>query len=232
MAGLAITGVIGLFVALFGLVLYLSHKALQKRIAQMSGLAASKGWRYSYADPYDLPSRWGGTPFGKGYARQAEHVISGDVHGRPMVAFDYEYKEDSTDSKGNRDTTTYHFFVCVLRMPGPLPELAVAPEGFFSRIGQVFGVHDIELESEDFNRAYRVSCDNPKFASDVLHPRMMEMLLRFDPRCQFRFWGSDVIWWSSGNGSPAEVLMSSEMLSRLVDGVPAFVWKDHSGRPS
>ncbi|MEZ5191462.1 MAG: DUF3137 domain-containing protein [Nocardioides sp.] len=36
---------------------------------------------------------------------------------------------------------------------------------------------DIELESEDFNRAFTVTCSDRKFASDVLHPRMMEFLL-------------------------------------------------------
>ena len=37
---------------------------------------------------------------------------------------------------------------------------------------------DIELESEDFNRAFTVNADDRRFAFDVLHPRMMELLLR------------------------------------------------------
>ena len=48
-------------------------------------------------------------------------------------------------------------------------------------IGRLIGRltnRDIELESEDFNRAFTVSCPDRKFASDVLHPRMMEFLLQ------------------------------------------------------
>ena len=40
---------------------------------------------------------------------------------------------------------------------------------------------DIELESEDFNRAFTVNCPDRKFASDVLHPRMMELPARTTP---------------------------------------------------
>lgn len=36
---------------------------------------------------------------------------------------------------------------------------------------------DIELESEEFNAAFQVFGDQPRFAYDVLHPRMMRFLL-------------------------------------------------------
>ncbi len=224
--------IIVLVAGIVALAVYLNHQAVQRRIAALSGLAASKGWTYSRQDPYGLPSRWDGTPFDSGYARRAEHVLTGEIRGRPLVAFDYQYKEDSAGSDGKRHTSTYQFGVCVVRMPGVLPEVHVSPEGFLSRVGKAFGGQDIELESEDFNRAYRVRCDHPKLASDVLHPRTMEMLLRCDPRLQFRFWGHDVICWGNGRQSPGEILVRAEVMSRLVEGVPAFVWKDHSGRAS
>ena len=59
-----------------------------------------------------------------------------------------------------------------------LPSLRVDPENFLERVvGRVTNT-DIELESEDFNRAFTVSCPDRKFASDVLHPQMMEFLLQ------------------------------------------------------
>ena len=58
-----------------------------------------------------------------------------------------------------------------------LPPLSVDPENFLERfVGRLTG-NDIDLESEEFNRAFTVGCPDRKFASDVLHPQMMEFLL-------------------------------------------------------
>ena len=58
-----------------------------------------------------------------------------------------------------------------------LPPLSVDPENFLDRFVGRLTDNDIDLESEDFNRAFTVSCPDRKFASDVLHPQMMEFLL-------------------------------------------------------
>ena len=60
------------------------------------------------------------------------------------------------------------------------------PENFIERVVGRLTNSDIELESEDFNRAFTVRCPDRKFASDVLHPRMMELLLQ-SPDAAFRF---------------------------------------------
>ncbi len=46
--------------------------------------------------------------------------------------------------------------VCALALPAALPYLEVGPESVFARLGNVIGVHDIEIESEDFNRKFTV----------------------------------------------------------------------------
>ena len=58
-----------------------------------------------------------------------------------------------------------------------MPPLSVDPENFLDRfVGRLSG-NDIDMESEEFNRAFTVSCPDRKFASDVLHPQLMEFLL-------------------------------------------------------
>jgi hypothetical protein len=213
------------FVALIVVLAVYSYKKNQARLAAIQGLALSKGWQYTAADPYGLPDRWPGRPFHSGYGRRATNVVTGQVGSHPMIAFDYEYKEDSTDSKGHSSTTTYHYAVCALGLACPLPELDVTPEGVLSRIGQALGMQDIELESEDFNRRFRVKCPNPKFATDVLSPRTMELLLNAG-KPHFRFAGTDVVSAQSGALEPADLLNRTAVLAAVVDGIPAFVWKD------
>jgi hypothetical protein len=180
--------------ALAALVAWFLWRREQQRRAAFASFAAAKGWTFSVTDPYDLPERWNQPPFGRGDSRAASDVFSGtSPNGFPMFAFDYKYVEHSTDSKGNRTSTTYRFAVCVLRLPCSLPPLHVGSENLLSRIGSAIGIADIEFESEDFNRAFRVSCSDAKFASDVLHPRAMEMLLQHGRGDEWRFEGTDML---------------------------------------
>ncbi|HEU0130930.1 MAG TPA: DUF3137 domain-containing protein [Mycobacteriales bacterium] len=216
---------IGAVFAIFVALAIVSYRRNQQRLATIASLCLSKGWQFLAGDPFGLPMRWPGPPFDQGYDRHAFDVVTGEVGGHPMVAFDYEYKTDSTDSEGRRTTTTHRYAVCALGMPCVLPELSVAPEGVFSRIGQALGMQDIELESEAFNRAYKVRCPDRKLATDVLTPRTMELLLRGE-KMRFRFSGTDVVSWHDGQLQPADLLNRTAILAGVIDGVPSFVWKD------
>jgi hypothetical protein len=144
-----------------------------------------------------------------------------------MVAFDYSYETSSTDSKGHRSTTTHRYSVCALALPAPLPGLELSPESVLTRFAGAIGFGDVELESEDFNRHYRVSARNPKFAYDVLNPRTMEALLA-RPALHLRLLDADAVCWESGRQEPAELLERLATLEVLVAGIPSYVWSDHS----
>jgi hypothetical protein len=219
---LAIVAVAGLFITY---AVY-AYKKNQARLAALHHLVASQGWQFTPHDPWGLPSRWHGTPFNAGYDRRAENVITGEHQGHPLVAFDYSYKTDSTDSKGNRTTTTHRYWVAALGMPCALPELHVGPEGVFSRIGKAVGFQDIELESEDFNRAFRVRCPDAKLATDILTPRTMEMMLA-SGAIKFRFVGTDAVAYDNGCLEAHELVRAAHVLANVVDGVPSFVWRDY-----
>ena len=89
---------------------------------------------------------------------------------------------------------------------------------------------DLALESEDFNRAFVVSTPHPKFASDVLTPRTMEYLLTV-PDVQWRIEGTTILSWDTGRVAPEQIVVTTAVLDRVLDGVPAFVWKDHGHDP-
>lgn len=218
--------IIAAFVALVVTFAVIGYKRNQARLAAIQSLCLSNGWQFLAGDPFNLPGRWSGSPFDQGYDRRAKNVVTGEVKGRPMIAFDYSYKTDSTDSKGNRTTSTHPFAIYALGMPCALPEVQLVPESVFGRLGTALGMQDIELESEDFNRKYRVRCSNPKLATDILTPRTMEMLIAA-PKMRFRFAGSDVVCFEGGCISAAEIINRTTALANVLDGVPAFVWKDY-----
>lgn len=215
---------------LVAVVAVLGFMAEQKRRERLMRDCLARGWTYAAADD-SLAYRFDGPPFGQGDSPRAGNVITGVVQGRPFTAFDYSYETHSTDSKGNRTSTTHRYAVCVLTLPVPLPALSVVPESVFSRVATAVGLgQDLDLESEDFNRRFRVRSADPKFAYDVLHPRTMEFLVAADP-CAWRIQGLDMIAWEQGRLEPAGILARSSTLARVADGIPAFVWKDRGYDP-
>jgi Protein of unknown function (DUF3137) len=220
--GLFAVGVVALLVGAFLLD--------RKRRERIMTFCLARGWQYVAEDP-SLADRWQGEPFGLGDRRRARNVMRGNESGRDFVAFDYSYETHSTDSKGNRTTSTHPFAVTAVTIPAYLPRLEVSPAGAFGRLTDAVGLtNDIELESEDFNRAFKVHAEDRKFATDVLSPRTMQYLLTA-PRAAWRIQGSTMLRWTSGRTDPANVIVDAAVLDQVADGIPAFVWKDHQGQP-
>lgn len=217
-------------------VIVLTHLAAKKRREMFAQFAHANGWTWISEDN-SFADRWTGEPFGQGDHRRAQNVIQGLRDGRPIVAFDYSYQTHTTDGRGQRSTTTHHYGMCATSMPTRVPRLQVIRENMATRIGRALGIDDIDFESEDFNRKFRVSCPDRKFASDVLHPRQLALLLH-KGFADWRMEGSDLLCWAKVDHTPAQVLESLRLLDEILDGIPSFVWRDRgvtlerTGEPS
>ena len=208
------------------LVVYAFVQAAKRREA-MAAYAVSRGWRYEASQPL-LVDRFDGPPFGLGHGRSASNAVYGQHDGRDFVSFDYEYKTTSGSGKDRR-TTTHTYSVVALSMGASLPSLRVDPENFIERfVGRVTNT-DIEMELEDFNRAFTVSCPDRKFASDVLHPQMMEFLLQ-RPDIGWRFERDSMLMVSDHQRSVQEIDATLGLMDQISDRVPEFVWKQVRGQ--
>jgi hypothetical protein len=215
---------------LVGLVGYLGYLAAKKRREEFAALAAARGWTYAAQDDRYV-DRFAGAPFGQGHDRRAENVLTGTHDTRPFAAFDYRYSTTSTSTDAQGRTTTHtevhRFSVIELEVGVRLPELSVTPEGFLGRLVGRLTNTDLEFESEQFNRAFTVTCEDRKFATDVIHPRMMEYLLTV-PDLAWSFRDSALVTISSGNHSLPLLDQTLKQIDGVLDLVPEFVWKDRS----
>ncbi len=177
MEPLIIVGVIALIVVL-AVVGYLSA---QKRRQAMLDLAARLGLRFDPQKDWDLAKQYSFLDkLRAGSNRYALNTLSGNYQGQGVTAFDYHYETHSTDSKGHRQTHHHYFSCFILHLPRSFPELAIAREGFFSKVAQAFGYDDIDFESHEFSRKFCVRSPDKKFAYDVCNARVMEYLLAND----------------------------------------------------
>jgi hypothetical protein len=167
------------FIALlvFGGGLWFQYRMRQKRRQELAAIAQSQGFQFSGDDP----ERTTDLPFGlfqKGRRRGTENVMWGTHHDLPIKVFDYWYYEEQSDGRGGRNRQYFRFTCAIITIGASCPPLRIGHEGFFSRIGNAMGFKDVELEYDDFNRAYRVHCDDQKFAFSLLDGQMMEWLLQ------------------------------------------------------
>jgi hypothetical protein len=220
--------IVAVAIVIAGGVVYFNYMAAKKRREAFAAFAAQQGLAYQ-PENHALANQWSGTPFQTGDHWRVKNVLTGPFQGRQIVAFDYSYQTHSTDSKGRRSTTTHKFGVVVMQLPGPLPHLEVTHEGIFGgALANAFGFADLQFESEQFNRAFRVKADDPRFGHAVIHPRMMEMLLARG-EIGWRIEGNSLVGWDNGAHNPAEVMNRLQLLQLVTDHVPPYVWRDYAG---
>lgn len=209
----------------------LEKQRTEARVAE----AAAHGWRY-LGDDDRWVDGWSCRPFHEGKGRRARHVVEGSYRGTPFVSFEYTYYTETTttDAQGRpqRKRTDHTFDVAVLRVGANVPDLSLQPEGFVARMVDAVTGWDIDLESDAFNRAYRLHCADRKFAFDTFHARTMEHLVA-RPGTAFEIVSGDMVlarpsrrpssaW---GPGEPFDTVLT------VLHGIPDFVWQDRGGRP-
>ena len=222
--GLGILVLLGVAICAIWLVVVAVRRAgerARQKTAYLWDWARRRGWTYVTDDP-SLTRRFQGRPFGIGSNRRALHVLAGVHRGRHMIAFEYYYTTSNGDSQ-----TTHQCLVAAIPTPSPRPYLELTLESAGTKLLELVGVRDLQLESEEFNRVFRIRTGDDRFAYDVLHPRMMEWLLS-DQRSRtvpFRFEGNALLCWSGGEMNPGYVIWMADYLADVADRVPEYVWR-------
>jgi len=158
-----------------------------------------------------------------GFGHSTGKVIRGSNDGLPIEAFIHRWKtqrtETYTDSDGRTQTRTvtenHSEIVTAIMMPFSCPMLSV---------GGGWGGKRVRFESEEFNDRFTVRTDNPKFASDVLHPRTLEFLMAAQPP-GFRIEGNGMRF-SVDKHDTQLIGCCADFAHEFFGRVPSFVWKD------
>lgn len=165
-----------IFIAIGVVIAAYPRRAKENRRLSFAVFAANNDLTYSQVDESGLLSH----PFSlfrRGDGRGIENVVSGEWGETPLALFDYWYYTEKTNKKGKR-TLTYFFYNCaVVPVPISSPNLTIEPKYPMTRFADQLSYAGIRYESYEFNRAWAVRCQDPKFASDLIDPRMMHWLL-------------------------------------------------------
>lgn len=203
-----------------------------KRRNRVKNWAKGRGWTF---EPYPdgALAHTFVPPYGDGFDYAVLNLCSSKVGGTTVAAFEFRWVE-ATEGKviGPRMANAVR-----VQLPAALPPVDVRRESFSGKIANSLGPRDIQkdidTESAEFNQAWRVRSPDLKSASDVLHPRVIERLLKPDAlKTGVRFDGDALFSWERGRLDPATVDARCNVLLEVRDLVPRHVWLDHGHDPN
>ena len=200
---------------------YLAYQQKKRRREAFFALANKLGLRYDEGDPFDTVD----LPFDlflKGDRRGVENTVFGETGGMRVRLFDYYFVERHSDGKGGSSESTYRFSCALGEIDADCPHLVVEQEGFLSSLARGLGFHDIETESEEFNKAFKISSDDRRFAFAILDQRMMAWLLDEGGICQYETMGPLALCYLK-RVDPDEYENMLEVLRRFRAHVPEVV---------
>ncbi len=121
--------------------------------------------------------RYGHDLFRQGRRRTAWNTLSGvrTVAGKPVRVKMGDYRYTTGSGKNAR---THKLSYAIFHLPWVgTPDLLIRREHIGDKLKSGLGFDDINFESEEFSRRFWVKSSDRKYAYDVLHPRMMQLLL-------------------------------------------------------
>jgi hypothetical protein len=128
--------------------------AAAKRRAAHQALCVQRGWSYSPSGP--IPEPLMAFPiFAHGHTREVRETIRGTHDGQPFTLFEYVYVT------GHGKHRHHHHHTIVQWSTAELPVFSLTPEGWMSRLGNVFGTQDIDFDDDPaFSRAFQLRGDD------------------------------------------------------------------------
>ncbi len=167
--------------------------------------------------------------FRAGKGRTVENVMwrpaaGTEDGGEPVRVFDYGYYDEYHDKNGQVHQR-WHYFTCALvNHNGSWPQLRVTREGLLDKAEHVLGGGDIDFESEEFNRMFAVDCADRRFASALIDPQMMEILLKTGGTISLETMGRFLLL-SSDPLDPPVMPRLLAMAEDVLAHVPPAVWE-------
>jgi hypothetical protein len=196
--------------------------AEERHIRAMAKFARVNKWDFSAETPA-FRRVLGSFPFDQGENQRDVASISGVFNKKRCWSFTREYEIGTSDNKKH----TERWQVALVEIEYPLRTVDILPDDLLAKFSKSLGGQDIDFESADFNRKWRVMAHDLKYAHDIVHPRMMERLLRDDADgLAIRIEGPAVLCWQWNRHGPGDLARRLGVLTSIARLIPEFVLRE------
>lgn len=178
-------------VAVMGVGALISRTRQRKRREAYAEYCLGRGFKYEPQHPEgERRFRDVFESFRQGNSDSWRNTITGTKNGAEFTAFEYVWQ-----TGGRNRQTHYRSGVIWERDEVSFPKFTLVPEGWFSKIGQVFGMQDIDFpESPVFSSTYRLAGPNESAIRELFTTEIRQF---FDatPGQRVSGGGRFLIWW-------------------------------------
>jgi hypothetical protein len=107
---------------------------------------------------------------------------------------------------------------------GGLPRMDLVREGFSSRAAKLIGGSELDTESYDFNKLWRIKTDHPQEVHALLQPRMIEFLTTTaEQGIAIHLDDDRVVIWDDGSDETIDLAARLAMVQRFVECLPSHL---------
>lgn len=187
--------------------------------------ARAHGWEHLRSTT-EYGGRLRAYPFSTGVRRRQESVLRGDFAGMRCATFAHVYEETS-GQEGEQSVPIAHQVV-MAELSVALPRLDIVPEGLGLPAMRLLGGSDVDVESHEFNRRWRVLAEDPRYAHAVLDARMIERLLAHDASgLMLRIEGGAVYTWQPGRQGVENLASRLGVVTGIARRIPQHVIRQY-----
>jgi len=164
--------------AVVGGLIYAGVLSDRKRRESLRAVARSLGLGFDPGADRHLHHVYAHPVFKKGHSKQAKNNLFGmmTLGGYPVHVRMGDYRYTTGHGKHSQ---THRISYAAFQLPFVgTPDLLIRRENIGDKLIGGIGFDDIDFESEEFSRTFWVKSGQKKHAYDVIHPKMMEFLLR------------------------------------------------------
>ena len=160
-------------------------RARDARIKAMGLLASELGLQFNSNDNTMHNERFKQFAcFQTGTRQTAYNTMTGSLsmggEATEVLIGDFRYTVRQQSGK-HQSTKIIRFSYALLRIPyGQTPSVLIRREHFFDKLAAFFGFDDIDFESVEFSKKFKVGSSHKRFAWDLIDQGMMEYLLGTD----------------------------------------------------
>ncbi len=192
----------------------------QRRIAaEIRRAAESLSLRYTSRVPR-AESGWLRRPFSALRSVQASPGATGTVDGRECGM---AYLEGDA-GVGRLSARTFTSRIVWIDTGRQLPAADFVREDFAQRMASLVGGSDVDVESYEFNRAWRVRADDERAVHGMLQPVMIALLVDVaDAGLAIHTDGTKVVVWDDGRAGEVDMARRLDVATRFAKAIPGFV---------
>jgi hypothetical protein len=197
------------------------------RQRELAGFAERIGWTFAERS-LTVASGLTSYPFGTGVDREDVDVVTGVFQGRQCAHFTRRFVQKRRGASASEEVAVpQEFRISSVELGADYPTIDILPQDVVALAAKLVGGMDVDFESAEFNRRWRVKGGDRRYVHDMITPRVMDRLVKDDARgMALRVEGRHLLTWRAGRTGTEDLAATFAVLTSVASVLPPHVERE------